>query len=714
MNKQREIFVTNALPYANGDIHLGHLVGYIQADIWVRFQRLMNHTVHYVCADDTHGTPIMLKAEAMGITPEALIAKAHASHYQDFKDFHVDFDNYYTTHSEENRVFAEKIYLKLVEAGLIATRTIEQLFDEEKQMFLPDRFVKGECPKCHAQDQYGDNCEVCGAAYQPTELINPFSVVSGKKPVMKESEHFFFKLSDPRCVDFLRKFLANSDRLQSEAANKMKEWIGEEGEHKLSDWDISRDAPYFGFPIPNAQNKYFYVWLDAPIGYFASLQNLSERDTTINIERFIDAKIARDANTEMVHFIGKDILYFHTLFWPAMLEFSGYRVPSMYAVNGFLTVDGAKMSKSRGTFITARSYLDQKMNPEWLRYYFAAKSSGAIEDVDLNLEDFVQRINSDLVGKFINIAARASGFIAKRFNNTLTDIPADASGLISELQNAKAHIIQHYDTRNFAAALREISGLCDSVNAHVDMTKPWELARDEAKNNQLHGLCSAYLEAFRILTLYLKPVLPTLAAQVEAYLNVSPLDFSQVTTSLTAGHQINDYQHLMKRIEAVHIEKLVAANTENLQANPNENKKTSTTSAKKETQAKTNKLAESETLASEPSIISIDDFSKVDLRLGKVLQCGLIDGSDKLLQFSIDLGEPEPRTIFSGIRSFYQDPAALIGTYVIVVANLAPRKMRFGISQGMILSAVEAEGKNDIGLKLLSITGDLKPGSRVS
>lgn len=714
MNKQREIFVTNALPYANGDIHLGHLVGYIQADIWVRFQRLMNHTVHYVCADDTHGTPIMLKAEAMGITPEALIAKAHVSHYQDFKDFYVDFDNYYTTHSEENRVFAEKIYLKLVEAGLIVTRTIEQLFDEEKQMFLPDRFVKGECPKCHAQDQYGDNCEVCGAAYQPIELINPYSVVSGKKPVMRESEHFFFKLSDPRCVDFLRKFLANSDRLQSEAANKMKEWIGEEGEHKLSDWDISRDAPYFGFPIPNAQNKYFYVWLDAPIGYFASLQNLSERDTTINIERFIDAKIARDTDTEMVHFIGKDILYFHTLFWPAMLEFSGYRVPSMYAVNGFLTVDGAKMSKSRGTFITARSYLDQKMNPEWLRYYFAAKSSGAIEDVDLNLEDFVQRINSDLVGKFINIAARASGFIAKRFNNTLTDIPADASELIKELQSVEAHIIQYYDTRNFAAGLREISRLCDSVNAHVDMTKPWELARDETKNLQLHGVCTAYLEAFRILTLYLKPVLPTLAAQVEAYLNLPPLDFSAVRTSLAAGHQINDYQHLMKRIEAVHIEKLVAANTENLQVNPNENNKISGASAKKEIQTKVNKRVDSEILPDESSMISIDDFSKVDLRLGKVLQCGLIEGSDKLLQFSIDLGEPEPRTIFSGIRTFYQDPAALIGTYVIVVANLAPRKMRFGISQGMILSAVEVDGKNDIGLKLLGITGDLKPGSRVS
>ena len=704
MQQQRDIFVTNALPFANGDIHLGHLLGYAQADIWVRFQRMLGNNVYYICADDTHGTPIMLKADQLGITPEELIAKAHAAHLHDFDRFHIDFDNYYTTHSKENQALVEEIYLTLQANGLIETKTIEQFYDEERKMFLPDRFIKGECPKCHAKDQYGDNCEACGATYRPTELINPFSAVTGKTPVMRPSEHFFFKLSDPRCVAFLREFLEDKERLQPEAANKMREWIGEEGDCKLSDWDISRDAPYFGFPIPNAENKYFYVWLDAPIGYFASFKNYCDKTGGIDFESFIKKDKAAAAKTEMVHFIGKDIMYFHTLFWPAMLNFSGHRVPSQYAINGFLTVDGAKMSKSRGTFITANSYIDQSLDPEWLRYYFAAKSNGAIDDFDLNLDDFVNRVNADLVGKYVNIASRTSRFIAKEFDNELGAIADETRALIDSIIARKDAVKAGYEKRNFAAALREISAACDDVNEHFDQMKPWEIAKDESKRQLLQDLCTGYLECFRLLSLYLKPVLPIVAGKVEAFLNIAPLSFDALTTSLGKGHQIGSYEHLMTRLNRKDLDKLIEANKEALAVVRNDAADTKKTDDVKKAQK-----AEKSDAQDSSEYILIDDFAKVDLRLGKVLSCDFIEGADKLLTFQIDLGEEKPRTIFSGIRKFYEDPAALIGTYVIVVANLAPRKMRFGVSEGMILSASTKDQ-----LTLLTTLGELAPGARIS
>ena len=702
MQQQRDIFVTNALPFANGDIHLGHLLGYAQADIWVRFQRMLGNNVYYICADDTHGTPIMLKADQLGITPEELIAKAHAAHLHDFDRFHIDFDNYYTTHSKENQEQVEKIYLALQANDLIETKTIEQFYDEEREMFLPDRFIKGECPKCHAKDQYGDNCEACGATYRPTELINPFSAVTGKTPVMRPSEHFFFKLSDPRCVEFLREFLEDKARLQPEAANKMREWIGEEGDCKLSDWDISRDAPYFGFPIPNAENKYFYVWLDAPIGYFGSFKNYCDRVGNVDFDSFVQKDKAATAETEMVHFIGKDIMYFHTLFWPAMLNFSGHRVPSQYAINGFLTVDGSKMSKSRGTFITADSYLDQKLDPEWLRYYFAAKSNGAIDDFDLNLDDFVNRVNADLVGKYVNIASRTSRFIAKEFNNELGNIAPESEALLASIIDRATTIKEGYENRNFSLALREISAACDDVNEHFDQMKPWEIAKDESKRQLLHDLCTGYLEAFRLLSLYLKPVLPIVAGKVEAFLNIEPLSFEALTKRLTNGHTINDYEHLMTRLNRKDLDKLIDANKEALNAVRND-----AAAPKKSDNVK--KEAKAEVAVDNGEYISIDDFSKLDLRLGKVLSCDFIEGADKLLTFQIDLGEEKPRTIFSGIRKFYEDPAKLVGTSVIVVANLAPRKMRFGVSEGMILSASTKED-----LTLLTTLGELAPGAKIS
>lgn len=704
MQQQRDIFVTNALPFANGDIHLGHLLGYAQADIWVRFQRMMGNNVYYICADDTHGTPIMLKADELGITPEQLIANAHSAHLKDFDRFYIDFDNYYTTHSKENQTLVEEIYLTLQANNLIETKTIEQFYDEERKMFLPDRFIKGECPKCHAKDQYGDNCEACGATYRPTELIEPFSVVTGKTPVMRPSEHFFFKLSDPRCVEFLREFLEDKERLQPEAANKMREWIGEEGDCKLSDWDISRDAPYFGFPIPNAENKYFYVWLDAPIGYFASFKNYCDKTGGIDFESFIKADKADDANTEMVHFIGKDIMYFHTLFWPAMLKFSGHRVPSQYAINGFLTVDGSKMSKSRGTFITADSYIAQDLDPEWLRYYFAAKSNGAIDDFDLNLDDFVNRVNADLIGKYVNIASRTSRFIAKDFDNTLGTIAPETASLISSILDRAAAIQAAFEVRNFSAALRSISQACDDVNEHFDQMKPWEIAKDESKRELLQNLCTGYMEAFRLLSLYLKPVLPVVAGKVESFLNIAPLSFATLQDHLTAGHKINAYAHLMTRLNRKDLDKMIDANKAALSVVRNDSAKKPETETKK-ADVKATKVADVDA----DEYITIDDFSKIDLRLGKVLSCDFIEGADKLLTFQIDLGEESPRTIFSGIRKFYEDPAALVGTYVVVVANLAPRKMRFGVSEGMILSASTKES-----LTLLTSLGELTPGAKIS
>jgi methionyl-tRNA synthetase len=559
---KRRILVTSALPYANGSIHLGHLVEYIQTDIWVRFQKMQGHEVHYVCADDTHGTPIMLRADKEGISPEQLIDRVYGEHTHDFADFHVAFDNYYTTNSKENQAFCDDIYQQLQAKDLIAKRSVEQFYDPVKAMFLPDRYIKGECPNCHSKDQYGDSCEVCGKTYSPIDLIDPYSVVSGAKPQRKASEHHFFKLSDERCEGFLRRFTQTGDRLQPEAANKMKEWLGDPGDNKLADWDISRDAPYFGFPIPGTNNqKFFYVWLDAPVGYFGSFRNYFEK--TGRSQKEIDEFLRPGSDTEMMHFIGKDILYFHALFWPAMLQFAGYRVPTKVFAHGFLTVDGQKMSKSRGTFITAESYLQQGLNPEWLRYYYAAKLNASMEDIDLSLDDFVARVNSDLIGKYVNIASRCAGFINKRFNGRLDW--QGTSALISETQAGAFLIAELYDQREYGKALREIMSLVDRANQFVDQEKPWELAKNSAQNVRLGSVCAEALNLFRLLTIYLKPVLPKLAENVEKFLKIPPLSWKDVHSTLLAGHQIDNYQHLMTRVDQEKITALVEANKEALQ-----------------------------------------------------------------------------------------------------------------------------------------------------
>ena len=550
----RRILVTSALPYANGQIHIGHLVEYIQTDIWVRFQRMRGHEVHYVGADDTHGTPIMLRAEKEGLTPKELIANVWKEHKRDFDNFLVSFDNYYSTDSDENKQLSEQIYLKLRDAGLIEKRAIEQAYDPVKEMFLPDRFIKGECPKCGAKDQYGDSCEKCGATYAPTDLKNPFSVVSGATPIRKVSDHYFFKLSDPRCESFLREWTQVKTPLQAEARNKMKEWVGEPGESKLGDWDISRDAPYFGFEIPDAPGKYFYVWLDAPIGYYASFLNLCQQKG-LNFEEWVKP----DTTTEQYHFIGKDILYFHTLFWPATLQFSGYRTPTNVFAHGFLTVDGEKMSKSRGTFITANSVIECGLNPEWLRYYFAAKLNASMEDLDLNLQDFTARVNSDLLGKYINIASRSAGFLVKRFGGIVDD-SAMSHPLLQQLADAKDEIADLYETREFAKVLRRVMELADAVNGFVDSNKPWEIAKDPSKEQELQTICSITLEAFRRLSLYLKPVVPNVATGVEKFFNIAPMTWDDINQPLSSKQAINPYQHLMTRVDPAMIDQLIAAN----------------------------------------------------------------------------------------------------------------------------------------------------------
>jgi methionyl-tRNA synthetase len=695
----RKILVTSALPYANGSIHLGHLVEYIQTDIWVRFQKMQGHTVHYVCADDTHGTPIMLRAEKEGITPEALIEKVHVEHSQDFADFLVQFDNYYSTNSEENRQLSGNIYRALKANGKIANKTIEQYFDPVKSMFLPDRFIKGECPKCHSKDQYGDNCEVCGTTYSPTELINPYSAVSGATPVRKETEHYFFKLSE--CVDFLRDWtrreaIQGKPTLQAEAANKMNEWLGEAGENKLSDWDISRDAPYFGFEIPDAPGKYFYVWLDAPIGYMASFKNLctkSQQTADGNQKSGLDFDEywKKDSTTELYHFIGKDILYFHALFWPATLEYSGHRTPTQVFAHGFLTVNGEKMSKSRGTFITARSYLDHVKNPEYLRYYYAAKLNGSMEDIDLNLEDFVARVNSDLVGKYINIASRTAGFIAKKFDNKI--IPAQHA-VIDDMRAAAPAIAEAFTARDFARALREIMKLTDAANAYVAEAAPWVVAKDESKSPELHAICSNALEMFRLLTIYLKPVLPNIAEAVEAFFDVEPLQWADAAFGL-GSQTIQPYSHMVTRLEGKQIEAMVEANKENLQAT--ESAPVVKAEAKVESKP-----------ADEGAYISIDDFAKVDLRIAKIVSAEHVEGAEKLLKLMLDIGEENPRQIFAGIKSAY-DPATLVGRLTVMVANLAPRKMKFGMSEGMVLAASDERG----GPYILSPDSGAQPGMRV-
>ena len=718
MSSPRKILVTNALPYANGDIHLGHLVGYIQADIWVRYQRMRGNQVHYVCADDTHGTPVMLRAEKEGLTPEQLIDRVHGEHSRDFRYFGVAFDNYHSTHSPENRWYAEDIYTRLRDgAKLIDTRSIEQFYDPLKEMFLPDRFIKGECPKCGAADQYGDNCEACGAAYAPTELKNPYSAVSGAKPELRTSEHYFFRLSDPKAVEFLRGWTQGSTpdgsrRLQQEAANKMKEWLGEAGENKLSDWDISRDAPYFGFEIPGAPGKYFYVWLDAPIGYFASFRNLAARHADIDVAAFTEAAPAAEAGTELIHFIGKDILYFHALFWPAMLHFAGYRTPTQLCVNGFLTVDGAKMSKSRGTFITARSYIEQKLNPEWLRYYFAGKSNGTMEDVDLNLDDMIAKVNSDLVGKFVNIASRCAGFIAKRFEGKLA-AHDPAIGLDWNADEVAAA----FEARDYSRALRKIMEFADQANGYVNDNKPWELAKQEGQDARLHVVCSTAINIFKALTGLLKPVLPALAAQVEDFLAIAPITWADALAPLPAGHTIKPYSHLMTRIERKQVDALLEANRDSLapaaDAQPAKaaakggNDKASH-SEQRHAQHQAHAAAAETTSEFEP-FISIDDFTKVDLRIAKIVSAEHVEGAAKLIKLMLDIGEPQPRQVFAGIKSAY-DPASLVGRLTVMVANLAPRKMKFGMSEGMVLAA---SGDDTPGLFILSPDAGAQPGMRV-
>ena len=699
----RKILVTSALPYANGAIHLGHLVEYIQTDIWVRFQKMQPQDkvaeCWYVCADDTHGTPIMLRAEKEGITPEALIERVHGEHSRDFAGFHVGFDNYYTTHSPETRACAEDIYGKLKAAGLIEVRTIEQYYDPVKQMFLPDRFIKGECPKCGAKDQYGDNCESCGAAYAPTDLKDPYSAISGAKPELRNSEHYFFKLSDPRCEAFLRQY-TSSGVLQNEAANKMQEWLGAPGDNKLTDWDISRDAPYFGFEIPDAPGKYFYVWLDAPIGYMGSFKNLCARQG-LDFDEFFKP----DSQTELYHFIGKDILYFHALFWPAELQHAGFRTPTKIFAHGFLTVDGAKMSKSRGTFITAESFLNTGLNPEWLRYYFAAKLSNTMEDIDLNFEDFVARVNSDLVGKYVNIASRSAGFIAKRFNGQLAPANADLPA-IKAIQDAAPRIAELYEAREFGKAVREIMALTDGANQYVDSVKPWELAKQEGKEVELHAACSNSLNLFRLLTVLLKPILPVVAGKVEQFMNIAPLVWADARTLLAGGHAINAYEHLMTRVDPKLIEKLVEANKESLAPAAEAPKQA-------ESQQRHAQHQQNEVKAESPwePFCNIDDFMKVDLRIARIANAEHVDGADKLVRLTLDLGNDETRNVFAGIKAAY-DPAQLIGRLTVMVANLAPRKMKFGLSEGMVLAASDTTGQTP-GIFLLSPDSGAQPGMRV-
>jgi methionyl-tRNA synthetase len=860
---KRKILVTSALPYANGSIHLGHLVEYIQTDIWVRFQKMRGHTCHYVCADDTHGTPIMLRAEKEGITPEQLIDRVWHEHKADFDGFHVEFDHYGSTNSAATKGYAEAIYRNLKAADLIEVRSIEQFYDPVKNMFLPDRFIKGECPKCHAKDQYGDNCEVCGAAYAPTELINPYSAVSGATPERRNSDHYFFKLSADTCQQFLREW-TKSGTLQPEASNKMQEWLGAEHENKLSDWDISRDAPYFGFEIPDAPGKYFYVWLDAPVGYMGSFRQLCKKEG-LNFDEYWK----QDSETELYHFIGKDILYFHALFWPAMLQHAGFRTPTQLFAHGFLTVNGEKMSKSRGTFITADSYLKQGLNPEYLRYYYAAKLNGTMEDIDLSLEDFVAKVNSDLIGKYINLASRAAGFISKRFGGKLAssispvhrdhlkrlfsevfisdkDAPKNNMGFPSE--QGSGLVAYWYNQRNYAKALREIMNATDLVNMFVDEKKPWGLAKQEGKDEELHEVCTVILNAFKSLTVYLKPVLPKLAKDVEAFLNIPPLKWRDAQTLLPDGHVINEYQHLMTRIDPKQIDAMIEANKESLAPAADAHSQARHAEAQQhaaslpsptgrgtegegahklpmpdsiksfarklrqeqtdaealmwgllrdkymggvkfrrqhavgsyvldffcveanlaveldggqhaQTQAHDEKRAaflkskgidelrfwNNEVLGQTEAVlekiwseldsrkvivaatgapsplpplpegegnksqaISIDDFGKIDLRIAKILNVEHVEGAEKLLKLTLDIGEENPRTVFAGIKSAY-DPEKLKGRMTVMVANLAPRKMKFGLSEGMVLAASgEAPG-----LFILSPDEGAQPGMRV-
>ncbi len=694
----RKIFVTNALPYANGPLHLGHLVGYIQADVWVRFQRMQGHAVTYVCADDAHGTPIMLAAEKAGLTPEAFIAGIKIGHEQDFAAFHIRFDHYHSTHSEENRVLSERIYNALDQAGAIVTREIEQAYDPVKQMFLPDRYVKGTCPNCGTPDQYGDNCENCSATYSARDLKNPYSTLSGASPEGRPSEHYFFALSklQPAVEDWLARA-----EIHPSVKAKLKEWT----DGGLKDWDISRDAPYFGFGIPNKPGKFFYVWLDAPIGYYASLLAFLGGDTAK-----LEQVIGSGSPYEMWHFIGKDIVNFHGLFWPAMLHGAKLRQPTGLSVNGYLTVDGAKMSKSRGTFIKARTYLDVGLNPEYLRYYFAAKLAPGVSDLDLNLEDFVARVNSDLVGKYVNIASRCAGFVEKLFGGKLADRLHDAIDY-QRIADAAPRIASSFENRDYSEALRIVMSLADFANERIQNGAPWLAAKDEKARTWLHEFCTTYINVFRLLTLYLKPVLPQLAAQAESFLNIPPLAWADAAQPLL-GHAIRPYQPLVTRIDPAQTKTMVESSKEDLA--PAEKAAAKTTNPSPQAlpatggEAKAKAAAAPTPAAPAATYASIEDFGKIELRIARIENAESVEGADKLLKLTLDLGELGKRQVFAGIKSQYA-PEALIGRLTVVVANLAPRKMRFGMSEGMVLAASHGDGKPF----LLSPDSGAEPGMRV-
>ncbi len=674
----RKLFITTALPYANAPFHIGHMMEYIQADIWVRFQRMQGHEVHFVCADDAHGAPIMIAAEKAGQTPQEFVAAIAAGRKQYLDGFHIGFDNWHSTDGPENHQLAQEIYRALRKEGLIAERTIEQFFDPLKAMFLPDRYILGECPNCGAADQYGDNCDNCGAVYSPTDLKNPRSALSGAVPVRKTSVHYFFSLSSPRCIEFLQRWTASPGRLQPEVLNKIREWFATDdaGHVSLADWDISRDAPYFGIRIPDTEDKYFYVWLDAPVGYLASLKNY----LGANYEAFM-----ADPAVEQIHFIGKDISYFHTLFWPAMLHFSGRKTPDKVYVHGFITLGGDKMSKSRGTGLSPLRYLEVGLNAEWLRYYIAAKLNAKVEDIEFNPEDFIARVNSDLIGKYINIASRAAGFLAKRFGGKLSsDLGVEGRALLDGLRAAGPAISELYEEREFGKALREAMLLADRVNEYVDRHKPWDLAKQAGLDAALHDVCSVCIEAFRVLTVYLKPVLPALSTRVETFLGIAPLEWHDASRALGA-HGIGAYQHLMQRVDPAQVEALLAAPA---QAAP---------------------APGGEALAPE---IKIEDFAKVDLRIARIVKAEQVEGSDKLLRLTLDVGEGQQRNVFSGIKSAYQ-PEQLVGKLTVMVANLAPRKMKFGLSEGMVLAAGHADDKAHPGLYVLEPWPGAAPGMRV-
>ena len=675
----RKILVTCALPYANGSIHLGHMLEHVQADIWVRYQRLRGNEVHFICADDAHGTPIMLKAQQMGMEPEQMIAEVSKEHQADFAGFDIDFSNYHSTHSPENRELASFVYTQLKDKGFITSRTISQLFDPEKEMFLPDRFVKGTCPKCKAEDQYGDNCDNCGETYSPTDLINPKSAVSGATPIMKDSEHFFFDL--PQFEDMLKAW-TKSGALQEETSNKMQEWF----ESGLQQWDISRDAPYFGFEIPGETGKYFYVWLDAPIGYMGSFKNLCDKRDDLDFDEFWN----KDSSTELYHFIGKDIVYFHSLFWPAMLDGAGFRKPNNVFVHGYVTVNGAKMSKSKGTFIKAGTYLNH-LDPECLRYYYAAKLNNRIDDLDLNLEDFTQRVNSDVVNKIVNLASRNAGFIAKRFDGMLSEKFAEPE-LYAEFVGAATRIGDLYENREYSRAIREITALADKANQYVDEKAPWVVAKQEGKDQELQEICTVGINLFRVLMAYLKPVMPKLTERTEAFLNET-LTWESIETPLT-NHEVTKFKALFNRIDPAHVAAMVEASKEEAAAD-----KAAIEAAQPAVSPLTAEPIEAE--------IEFDDFAKIDMRIAKIVSCEAVPKADKLLKFQLDIGG-EMRQVFSGIKSAYT-PEELVGKLTVMVANLKPRKMKFGMSEGMILAA----GPGGKDLWILEPHDGAQPGMRV-